>query len=163
MSDKNKQLLTESKTEELAQVDSDEDEESKEQAFIDDMNIQNFIDKNNQLLAQSTSEGTEHRESNKDKETDIGTFNDAFVNCDDEIAKITNDKEEEVQSNNNTEIEENEVVKSAINAVEANVAKMEEALKVQEETEEVESAHSSGSETKSKPLMKSICNMCSVM
>ena len=157
-------MLNQSKIDELNQVDSaDSDEESKEQALIDDMNIQNFIDKNNQLLAQSKCEEIPQRESNADKETNSGTVNDAFVNCDDETPKITNDKDEVVTSNTNTDIEENEVVKSAINAVEANVAKIEEALKVQEEAEEVDDGNSSGSETKSKPLMKSICNMCTLM
>ena len=150
--DKNNQLLSQSKTDELEQTDSNED---KEQAIIDDMNIQNFIDKNNQMLSQSKTYG------NEDKETVIGNVNDAFVNCDDEIPNIKN---EEVESNTSTnKVKENEVVRSAIDAVEANVAKIEEALKVQEVTEDVESEESSAGEAKSKPLMKSICNMCSLM
>ena len=122
---------------------------SEEQAIIDDMNIQHFIDKNNELLYQGN-----------------GNVNDAFVNCDDEkMTEIPEIKDNDGKEPNNVKVEsqENEAVRSAINAAETNVAKFEEAVKVQETNENVEDSDDSSGEGKSKPLMKSICNMCTVM
>lgn len=122
---------------------------SEEQAIIDDMNIQNFIDKNNELLYQGN-----------------GNVNDAFVNCDDENIKETpeiKDNHEKDPVNGKKETQENETIRSAINAAEANVAKFEEALKIHETNESVEGSDDSSVEGKSKPFMKSICAQCTVM
>jgi len=122
---------------------------SEEQAIIDDMNIQHFIDKNNELLYQGN-----------------GNVNDAFVTCEDEkmpeIPEIKDNHEKE-PNKAKVETQENEAVRSAINAAETNVAKLEEAVKVQETNESAEDSDDSSGEGKSKPLMKSICSMCTVM
>merc|ERR1712226_705159 len=123
---------------------------SEEQAIIDDMNIQHFIDKNNELLYQGN-----------------GNVNDAFENCEDEkMTEIPEIKDNHGKEPNTAKVEtkvENEAVRSAITAAETNVTKFEEAVKVQETNESVEDSEDSSGEGKSKPLMKSICSMCTVM
>merc|ERR1712038_561906 len=82
---------------------------SEQQAIIDDMNIQHFIDKNNELLYQGN-----------------GNVNDAFVNCEDEkMTEIPEIKENYEKEPNTVKVDtqENEAVRSAINAAESNVAK----------------------------------------